>query len=67
MRLNYTVLNNMVSYLECEPGKPPVHIVQFINPSTGRITRVERFVLDAGFQYPIDAQDTEQAGQEEDE
>lgn len=49
MRLNYTVLNNRVSYLECEPGKPPVRVVQHINPSTGRIARVERLVLDAGF------------------
>jgi hypothetical protein len=66
MRLDYQVGINRVSWLECQPGMPPVRVIQFISPATSRVIRVERLVLDAGFQYPIDAQDTEQAGQEED-
>jgi hypothetical protein len=59
MRINYQVGINRISYLEVEPGQPPVRVVQFINPATSRVMRVERLVLDAGFPYPVDRADQE--------
>lgn len=50
MRLDYQVGINRVSWLECQPGLPPVRVIQFISPATSRVMRVERLVLDAGFQ-----------------